>query len=264
MAADDRREFWERRLSRDYSLEGVGWAGMGEPFNAWMYRVRRHVFLRALRPLLSEPAGLSALDVGAGTGFYVDRWHELGVSAVTGTDITETAVERLTARYPAETFLRVDIGAEDPPLAPGSFDVASAMDVLFHIVDDTRFARAFANLARLLKPGGLLAFSDNFLHTPEQRVSHQSSRSLADVEAVVRAAGFDVLDRVPMFALLNTPLDSSSRTLHASWRVLQTLCGVHPALGGAAAAALYPLELALVTRLREGPSTELMLCRRAR
>jgi hypothetical protein len=33
-------------------------------------------------------------------------------------------------------------------------------------------------------------------------------------------------------------------------------------LGNAAGALTYPLELALVSRLREGPSTELMVCRR--
>jgi hypothetical protein len=33
-------------------------------------------------------------------------------------------------------------------------------------------------------------------------------------------------------------------------------------LGAVLGAVLYPLELALVARLKEGPSTELMLCRR--
>jgi hypothetical protein len=33
-------------------------------------------------------------------------------------------------------------------------------------------------------------------------------------------------------------------------------------LGMVVGAALYPLELLLVTRLKEGPSTELMVCRR--
>ena len=45
----------------------------------------------------------------------------------------------------------------------------------------------------LLAPGGVLVFSENFLHAGELRAPHQRSRTLAQVERVVRAAGFAVL-----------------------------------------------------------------------
>lgn len=262
MADFDSRGYWERRLSETYAIDGVGWAGLGTAFNGWMYRVRRHVFLRSLRPLLPRPRELRVLDIGSGTGFYVDRWHELGAGSLTGADITDTAVERLRRRYPGDAFVRLDVGDTESPLPAGGFDAISAMDVLFHIVDDERFAQAFRTAFALLAPGGLFVFSDNFLHRDAVRAEHQVSRPIGKIEQAVAAAGFEIVGRRPMFVLLNTPVDSRSRVLRASWKAIETAAARGNAAGAVAGALVYPLELALVSRLREGPSTELMVCRR--
>ena len=60
--------------------------------------------------------------------------------------------------------MRADIGGPPDQIARGaSFDAVSAFDVLFHIVDDAAYGRAFQNIASLLKPGGWFLWSDNFL-----------------------------------------------------------------------------------------------------
>src|SRR5262245_1706679 len=102
-----------------------------------MYRVRGEVFDRVVDELgttsgRGRPARV--LDVGAGTGFYVDRWLARKAS-VTGVDLTEVSVRNLRERFPAARFIQADIGAPlGPPLADeiGTFDVVSAFDVLFH------------------------------------------------------------------------------------------------------------------------------------
>lgn len=66
--ADD-RAYWESRLSERYSLDGVGYLGLGSSFNAWMYRARRAIFLRRARPLVAARPRARVLDVGSGTGF---------------------------------------------------------------------------------------------------------------------------------------------------------------------------------------------------
>lgn len=40
----DDRAYWEARLAERYSLDGVGYLGLGSSFNAWMYRARRRSF----------------------------------------------------------------------------------------------------------------------------------------------------------------------------------------------------------------------------
>jgi SAM-dependent methyltransferase len=261
MEAFDPRSYWESRLSETYTLNGVGWAGMGRAYNTWMYRVRRRVFLREAREALGSPAGKDVLDIGSGTGFYIDRWHELGVGSVTGADITDVAITALTARHPGDTFVRMDIGEPSIPV-DRQFDAVSTMDVLYHIVDDERFERALHNVHTLLRPGGHFLFSENFLHGRSERIRHQVSRSLEDITCTLESAGFEVVRRVPMFVLLNNPVDARGRLARWWWTGLSAAVARGEAVGRVVGALLYPLELALLKLVREGPSTELMICRR--
>jgi SAM-dependent methyltransferase len=259
----DQQAYWEERLRWGGGRESVGHAGLGEGFNGWMYRVRRRVFLREMRPLLrGDRARLRVLDVGSGTGFYVERWHELGVAQVTGSDIAAVSVDRLRQRFPADTFVRWDVGSATHELDGRQFDAISAIDVVFHLLDDRAYERCFANLHALLKPGGLLVFSENFLHEGILRLPHQVSRTLPHIERVLTEAGLQILRRRPLFCLMNAPHDSRVRLHRLWWRTLSGAAARSETVGARAGALLYPLELALVSRLREGPSTELMICRR--
>ncbi len=259
----DNRDYWESRLREHYSLAGVGYLRLGRRFNQWMYNVRGGVFDRVVGGLGSEWNGASVLDVGAGTGFYVDRWKRLG-ARVTGLDLTDVAVEELSRCFPGSRFVRADIGGSDPiPLRAASFDAISAFDVLFHIVDDVAYGRAFRNIAALLRPGGWFLWSDNFLRHDTERVRHQASRPLAESVRLVEAAGLTVVNRVPMFVLMNYPADTRSRMARWAWTAMVAPAMLGEPLGWALGAALYPIERMLVRAKRESPSTELMVCRRA-
>lgn len=261
----DVRGYWEARLQRHYSLEGVGYLRLGRQFNHWMYRVRARVFARVARSLHLDWPTARVLDVGSGTGFYVDQWHRLGVPRVTGLDITDKAIEELTWRFPGDEFFREDVGRDwpsDSPLTTPGFDAVSAMDVLFHIVDDRAYATAFVNLARALRPGGWLLWSDNFLRHGSERVMHQASRSLAESEAAVRSAGLEIVRRVPMFVVMNYPADTRSRLLRWAWTAAVAPAALAEPLGWVVGAAMYPLELWLTSRKSEGPTTEIMVCRK--
>ena len=266
------RDYWERRLRDHFDLEGVGYLRLGRRYNRWMYRVRGEVFDRIADELgLGERAGgreggkgLRVLEVGAGTGFYVDRWLRLGAE-VTGVDLTEVAVERLRERFPSARFLQANIGH---PLAPplstelSRYDAVSAFDVLFHIVDDREYAAALANIASLLRPGGWFLWSDNFIHQPTVRVAHQVSRSLQEITTAVTAAGLEIVRRVPMFVVMNYPADTTSSVRRWAWTAMMAPAMASDLLGGLLGAALYPLERRLVARRTESASTELMICRR--
>lgn len=264
----DNRQYWESRLREHYSLAGVGYLRLGRWYNQWMYRIRGEVFDRVVAEIGNRESGVGwrgsqVLDVGAGTGFYVDRWIRLG-ARVSGLDLTEVAVSELSRAFPSARFVRADIGGppEAIPLAPASFDAVSAFDVLFHLVDDAQYARAFTTIAALLKPSGWFLWSDNFLRHDTERVRHQASRPLAESVRLLEAAGFTVVERVPMFVLMNYPADTRSRAARWAWTALLAPAALVKPLGWALGAALYPLERALVRLKRESPSTELMLCRK--
>lgn len=259
----DPADYWQRRLSADYSLGSVGWSTLGESFNKWAYVVRGRVFTRAARDAVIAPERADVLDVGSGTGFYLDLWQRLGVSRITGSDLTPVAVERLARLYPRTTIQKLDIGEADPPLPKGAFDAISIMDVLYHIVDDDRYVQALSNLARLLKPDGVLLFTENLV-SQQTRAVHQIFRSKEWILSALEEVGLVVVDQHPAFFLMNTPINSNSRLLHRSWDVVTKLVGRHEAIGWTLGAALLPIELGL-TRLaagRHSPSSTLVVCRR--
>jgi len=264
----DNKDYWESRLREHYSLAGVGYLRLGRRYNEWMYRIRGEVFDRVAGEIAKEKRsgswqGDSVLDVGSGTGFYVDRWKRLG-ARVTGLDLTEVAVHELSRCFPGNRFVRADIGGplDNVPLRAASFDAVSAFDVLFHIVDDAAYGRAFQNIAALLKPGGWFLWSDNFLRNATERIAHQASRPLAESVRLVESAGLTVVSRVPMFVLMNYPADARSRLARWAWTAMVAPAVLGEPFGWAVGAALFPLERMLVRARRESPSTELMVCRR--
>ena len=260
--AFDPDRYWEGMHRRNRGFAAVGFGGLGVGFNSWMYRVRRRVLRRALRRTGLSAVGATVFDVGAGTGFYVREWLELGASRVDGSDLSAAAVEGLQDAFPTAEFVREDVAEPRRAVNGRRYDLVSAFDVLFHIVDDGRFTRAIGNIAELTRPGGHFLLSDNFVHGPALRGRHQVSRSLSEIESTLEAAGFDIVARLPVFFLMNTPVDSESRLLGLSWRTISRLCRRSPRAGTALGAVLFLPELLLTATLREGPSTELVVCRR--
>jgi SAM-dependent methyltransferase len=256
------QDYWETRLKKSFGLEAVGYLGLGKQYNRWLYRVRRRVFLRQMKSLGVDFSGAEVLDVGSGTGFYIDRWKELGVKKAIGTDITNVSVAALQRKYPGDEFYQLDIGNDLGSMRERRFDMVSAFDVLFHIVDDARFARAIQNINFILKPGGVFVLSDNFLHGETIRAAQQVSRSLKDIEKVLTSAGFKIVERAPMFILMNYPVDSRSRLLKKVWRILAKVISIHESCGFLIGALLYPLEQFCVASAKESPTTEMMICRK--
>ena len=164
MTGFDPKAYWSDRLDRTYTLGGVGWLGLGEVFNRWMYRVRRRNFVRTARHAIGTAGRARVLDVGSGTGFYIERWHEVGAAEVSGADLTDVAVGRLRERFAGDTFTQFDLTGTPPDsLVPGHYDAISAIDVLYHIVDDDGYVRAIENLHSLLRPGGMLILTENLV-----------------------------------------------------------------------------------------------------
>lgn len=274
MSRFDSGEYWERRLREHYTLAGVGYLRLGRRYNEWMYRVRGEVFDRVVREIAGGRWGPGAsgrqgwrgadvLDVGAGTGYYMERWIRFGVQVV-GMDVTPAAIEGLARRFPGARLIQADIGGslDGVALRQGSFHAVSAFDVLFHIVDDAQYARAFTNIASFLRPSGWFLWSDNFIHRTARRVPHQASRPLAESVRLVEAAGFEVLGRVPMFVVMNYPADTDSRLARWAWTAMVAPAMLAEPLGWLLGAALFPIERRLVRRIAESPSTELMVCRK--
>lgn len=261
MSSFNPKEYWENRLKDKWGLNGVGSLGLGRYYNEWLYRVRRRIFFSHVRPLFNDWSRIDVLDIGSGTGYYVDLWKSLGVHSVTATDITTIATRKLQEKFPDIECYQLDIGGDLPVrFVNKQYRVISVFDVLFHIVDDDCYQRAVKNISRMLRTGGFFVFSEHPIHGETFRAQHEVIRSLNEIEVLLEKTGFKVKTRIPIFAIMNYPVDSKSNIPKAIWRRMTLIVRKLPILGFALGALLYPFELILTSCLKEGPSTELMIC----
>jgi ubiquinone/menaquinone biosynthesis C-methylase UbiE len=112
---------------------------------------------KALGETPSRPFG-DALEIGAGTGYFSLNLLQLGlIRRATATDISPGMLSTLrgSAAGVGVEVETVQTGAEDLPFDDQSFDFVFGHAVLHHIPD---LEHAFAEFARVLRPGGRIAF----------------------------------------------------------------------------------------------------------
>jgi SAM-dependent methyltransferase len=254
--------YWEDRLRANYDDRGVGDIGLPRAYNHYLYEVRRRVFRRLLRRLPLEPADARVLDVGSGTGAYVREWQRWGAKDVTGCDIAQTAVSRLAQQFPRARFACCDIGEPALSWSVGErYDVVSAFDVLFHIVDDDRYEQAIKNIASLITPSGWFVYSDNLV-SHQARIEHFVSRGETAILGALRRNGFQIRRRVPMFVLMNDPVRSRNPFLQRWFSLIYRMAARSETWGRILGQVLYPAELTATRFVRNGPSTEILVCQK--
>ena len=96
-------------------------------------------------------AGGSLLEVGCGSGMYLDLMRALGWSRVVGVDINARAIQQVQDDLGIEAYCG---NLEDARLEAGSFDAVSLSHTLEHVPEPVGFLR---EVSRLMKPGGRLA-----------------------------------------------------------------------------------------------------------
>ncbi|MFL6113260.1 MAG: class I SAM-dependent methyltransferase [Catenulispora sp.] len=163
--------------------------------------------------LLSGLAG-RVVEVGAGNGLNFGHYPPAvtDVVAVEPDDILRAVAERAAAEAPVP--VRVAAGhAEALPGADGSFDAAVASLVLCSVPSQDR---ALAEIARVLRAGGLLAFYEHVrsarpvvgwaedLVTPIWRRAAGGCHPNRDTVRAVERAGF-VVDAVDRFPFRHSP-----------------------------------------------------------
>jgi SAM-dependent methyltransferase len=154
----DARRFWQETLSSNFDLRGTGHPGLSAEYNRRCYDLRRVVLDQVLVAHKVPVAGREVLDAGCGSGFFVAHYLERGAH-VTGVDLTDVSVERLSTRFPEARFEVGDLAAWRPSR---TYDLVSCFDVLFHIVDDAAWESALTNLADAVAPGGYFVFTEHF------------------------------------------------------------------------------------------------------
>jgi len=244
--------YWQERLSRNFSLGGAGHTGLGLEYNKWLYKAR----IRALNKLLREgqinPHGKQILDIGCGTGFYIDYWEKMGAAGIVGLDITEASISRLAANYPGYKFIKADITDNGLELK-GEFDIITAFDVLFHIVDEDKFEQAIKNIKAQSHKKTMILIMDSFLSQPRPPGFHENYRTIHRYREVLNNNGLRIVKIIPIFLIMSNPrvrrLLSLGNRLGPPGRFMNYLLGC----------SLYFIDGIILRFAIDSPATKLLL-----
>ncbi len=138
---------------------------------------------------------IRVLDIGTGPGFFAIILAEMGYS-VTAVDYTVAMLEQ-AAKNAGVLAAKINfcrMNAEELTFAGGSFDVVVSRNVTWNLPAPEQ---AYANWARVLKPGGLLLNFDanwyHYLYDAEAEQKHLADRkNVRDAGAFDDTAGTDV------------------------------------------------------------------------
>jgi len=136
-------------IARDYDRPAL-------LLSLFQYR-RWHGFLVSR---LHPPPGARVLDMATGTGALAFDILSCTDANVTGADITRPMLRQAQARADRQLDRRltlVECSAESPPFARESFDAITFAYLLRYVSD---VSVTLSGLARLLKPGGMMASLD--------------------------------------------------------------------------------------------------------
>lgn len=150
----DVRAFWE---GNPVAAAAVPYEPGSPAFFEYFDRLREeHEPARLSRRLheYEEFGARRVLDVGCGNGYVLSRYARAGAEVV-GIDVTSTAVDLSRRRFALDRLAgRFLVGsAEELPFPTDAFDCVCSMGVLHHTPNTER---AFGELRRVLRPGGLL------------------------------------------------------------------------------------------------------------
>lgn len=271
----DPHSYWNRLISGNGRLSNVGYAALGETYNRIGYRLRLAALRRGLTGLGLHR--LSVFESAFGEGAYIGFWRAKGVRTLAGIDISERAVARARSLYPTYTFKCGDLSRPSAFKGLGVYDVVTAIDVLYHITDDRRWASALGNLLGIVGTDGIFLFTDAFPASKVyQRFAHVRRRPFSMWTQELGKSGFRVVRRVPVFLLMGDSLTCGNhawvgRLCMFQWRLVSKALRVlrgFPHIRDLAARVLglcqYIPETFLVSRSWKTPSLELVVCARRR
>lgn len=266
------KEYWESRLNNSFDLTGVGQKGFDDIYNLKAYKARIRVLDELLKEMGLNPRDLHILDIGVGTGFYIDFWEKLGAAEIVGLDISGKSVSELKTRYPQYRFIEADISDREALVGERTFDIITAFDVFFHIVDEKQFQRALGNIRSLAHEDSVILILDVFSKSPvAEAAAHVRFRTYRYYQKALNASGMEIKRVKPVFYFLATPVDIDNldskfqrNLVLLTWRLntfMAIACRKLGLLGRVMMTGwshlLYRLERIALKHVTRGPSSKL-------
>jgi 2-polyprenyl-3-methyl-5-hydroxy-6-metoxy-1,4-benzoquinol methylase len=173
--------------------------GKRNPFMRWVdHRFRSDMFARFDRTfvLLGELSRKSVIDIGCGSGPYIEEALRRGASRVTGIDAARSMLDLVRQRIARQAMTAEIILLEGyfPHVTPTrSHDYGIVMGVMDYVKDATKFVE---KLRLAVDIGAVVSFpSVHWLRSPVRRARYKWRRcplflyTEADIQRILRSAG---------------------------------------------------------------------------
>ena len=140
--------------------------------------------------------GDDVLEVGPGFGATTEVFRER-VAQLTAVEIDPVLAARLAERMAGTNVEVIEGDATALPFDDGRFSGATCFSMLHHVPEERLQDQLFAEVARVLRPGGVLVATDS-IGNPDLRDFHEGDTYLpidpAGLAERLRAAGFAEAD----------------------------------------------------------------------
>jgi SAM-dependent methyltransferase len=173
---DAYRDDYQEAVERSIAFTGAG--------HDFFTKAKVRELLELTSSRVGDPSRLAFLDVGCGPG-ETDRFLEGRVGGLTGVDVASELVERARERNPWAEYLAYRAG-EPIPCEPDSVDVSVAICVFHHVEPPARPALV-SEMARVTRPGGLVAIFEHNPWNPLVRGAVSTCEFDQDAELLTRA-----------------------------------------------------------------------------
>jgi ubiquinone/menaquinone biosynthesis C-methylase UbiE len=219
------------RYDREQAFHDKAFAHDTRASAAMAYSITDASERRYRERLERQRPGSAVLEYGCGKGSHAFALAR-GGARVTGIDLSPVAIELATERAAAEgvaesTAFEV-MNAEDLRFPDGSFDLVCGSAILHHLQLD----RAYAEVARVLRPGGRAVFLEPLGHnwlinayrraTPSLRTVDEHPLRVGDLRLAGAYFGDVRLEHFHLTSLAALPVRAARR----SRRVVSALDGV--------------------------------------
>jgi SAM-dependent methyltransferase len=207
-----------RETSAFTEFEYAGWQRLAGGYDTYF----KQLVAQTIEPLLDAAqveAGCRLLDLCSGPGYVAERARRRGAIPI-GLDFSGEMIAIARQRYPELAFQEGD--AECVPFPDGCFDAVVMNFGMHHL---GRPARAAAEAARVLRPGGRLAFT--VWAAPSESIGHRIILSAIETYGTL---DLPLPEGPPMFRFSDPDechrlfaaagfVNGTARTLDLSWEI---------------------------------------------
>ena len=203
------KEYWNSRLDSKFDIEGVGYIGLGEIYNRFLYESRFELLDYIVKNTFENIDRMSVLELGPGIGMFTDYFYKNNIKNYVAIDISEKSKEELSKKYKGFNFILGDI-SEEKNYPNSKFSLIFAADVLLHLTDEKRYMDLIRILSNSLADDGVIIIFDPITTINSKSQSpHLVIRDVKYIKDILKHNELELVEMIPSTFFMNYPFDSN-------------------------------------------------------